>query len=118
MGGSVEMIDLHSHILSGLDDGARTIEESIQMCRASYRDGIRTIVATPHTLNGLYQNDRSTILSKVQELNEAIKKVGVGSWEFGVKDSKSKNSYSLNSANRHPPSTMHLDSELPTPNFL
>jgi protein-tyrosine phosphatase len=70
-----QMIDLHSHILSGLDDGARTLEESIQMCRVSYADGIRTIVATPHTLNGIYQNDRSTILAKVQELNEALAKL-------------------------------------------
>lgn len=66
------MIDLHAHLLSGLDDGAKTFEESIQMCEISYRDGIRTIVATPHTLNGVYLNDRETILLKVQELNEVI----------------------------------------------
>jgi protein-tyrosine phosphatase len=66
------MIDLHSHILYGLDDGPNTMDESIQMCRISYRDGARTIVATPHTLNGLYHNDRETILSKVHELNDAL----------------------------------------------
>ena len=42
------------------------------MCRISFRDGIRTVLATPHTLNGVYQNDRSTILAKVQELNRKI----------------------------------------------
>jgi protein-tyrosine phosphatase len=84
MGGIIEMIDLHAHILPGLDDGAKTLDESIQMCRISYGDGVRTIVATPHTLNGLYLNDRQTILLKVQELNTAIRKFGVGSWEFGV----------------------------------
>jgi protein-tyrosine phosphatase len=72
MGGIVEMIDLHAHLLPGLDDGAKTLEESFQMCWISYRDGVRTIVATPHTLNGLYLNDRKTILLKVQELNEAL----------------------------------------------
>ncbi len=72
-GGIIEMIDLHTHILSGLDDGAETIEESIQMCWISYKDGIRTIGATPHTLNGLYRNDRSTILAKVQELNSELR---------------------------------------------
>jgi len=72
MGGIVEMIDLHSHLLPGLDDGAKTLEESIQMCWISYQDGVRTIVATPHTLNGLYLNDRDTILLKVQKLNEVI----------------------------------------------
>ncbi len=72
MGEIVKMIDLHTHILPGLDDGAKTLEESVQMCWRSYRDGVRTIVATPHTLNGLYLNDRDIILTKVQELNEVI----------------------------------------------
>ncbi len=72
------MIDLHSHLLPNLDDGPRTLEDSIQMCRISYQDGIKTIVATPHILPGIYKNDRSTILSKVDELNEAIKRLGVG----------------------------------------
>ena len=67
------MIDLHDHILSGVDDGATTIEESLEMCRIAYADGIRTIVATPHTLNGIHQNDRSLILTKVRELNAALK---------------------------------------------
>ncbi len=66
------MIDLHSHILPGLDDGPRTMEESLQMCAAYYRDGVRTVVATPHTLNDVYLNDRSVILSKVRELNKAL----------------------------------------------
>jgi len=67
------MIDLHTHILSGVDDGASTIEESLEMCRIAYGDGIRTIVATPHTLNGIYQNDRPSILTKVQELKAVIR---------------------------------------------
>jgi protein-tyrosine phosphatase len=67
------MIDLHNHILPGLDDGPRTFEEAIEMCRISYRDGIRTIVATPHTLNSVYETTRSTILAKVRELNGLIK---------------------------------------------
>jgi len=72
-----EMIDLHSHILHGLDDGAKTLEESVEMCLTSFQDGVRTVVATPHTLNGVYQNDRSTILAKVEELNKAIIKFRV-----------------------------------------
>jgi protein-tyrosine phosphatase len=90
------MIDLHSHILQGLDDGPETMDESIQMCWISYKDGVRTIVATPHTLNGEYQNDRSTILAKVKELNEELRKFGVKSSpacrrgrEFGVNKSLS-----------------------------
>jgi len=102
------MIDIHAHLLPGLDDGAKTLEESIQMCRISYGDGVRTIVATPHTLADPYQNDRSTVLSKVRELNTAIRKFGVGSSEFGVQDLKSeKKSFSLNhSAIRIPQSAI------------
>jgi protein-tyrosine phosphatase len=71
------MIDLHAHILPRLDDGAESLEESVEMCRISYRDGVRTIVATPHILPGVYKNSRSTILAKTQELNEAIGKFGI-----------------------------------------
>lgn len=78
MGEAIKMIDLHAHILPGLDDGAETLDESIEMCWRSYQDGVRTIVATPHILEGVYPNNRSTILAKVQELNEAIKRLGVG----------------------------------------
>ena len=53
-----EMIDLHAHILPCLDDGAETLDESIEMCWLSYQDGVRTIVATPHILEGIYENDR------------------------------------------------------------
>src|SRR4030042_4730357 len=69
---TVEMIDLHTHILPNLDDGARTLEESIEMCRISYQDGVKTIVATPHVLPEIYKNNRSTILSKLHELQPAL----------------------------------------------
>lgn len=81
-----EMIDLHAHILPRLDDGAEDLEESVEMCRTSYRDGVRTIVATPHILPGVYKNNRSTILAKTRELNEVVKKFGVESSEYGVKN--------------------------------
>jgi protein-tyrosine phosphatase len=42
------MIDLHCHILPGLDDGAERLEESVEMARAAEEDGIEKIVATPH----------------------------------------------------------------------
>jgi protein-tyrosine phosphatase len=87
------MIDLHCHILYGLDDGPVTMDESIRMCRMSYRDGVSTIVATPHTLNGEYQNDRSTILTKVKELNEALRQCGLGNSDFGMNDPKPEKSH-------------------------
>ena len=79
------MIDLHSHILYGLDDGPATLDESLEMCRIGYRDGIRTIVATPHMLNGVYQNNRATILSRTRELNTALSKYKIRNAECGMR---------------------------------
>jgi protein-tyrosine phosphatase len=71
------MIDLHAHILHNLDDGPKTLEESLEMCRIAHRDGIRTIIATPHILNGIYETSWETILSRVHELNEALRECGI-----------------------------------------
>ena len=46
------MIDLHCHILPGLDDGAQTLEDALAMARLATNDGIETIVATPHLFKG------------------------------------------------------------------
>ena len=43
------MLDLHNHLLPGVDDGPNTIGESLEMARMCYLDGIRTIVASPHS---------------------------------------------------------------------
>jgi protein-tyrosine phosphatase len=86
IGESVEMIDLHNHILPGLDDGARTSEESMQMCRISYRDGVRTIVAT-HTLARIKRPIRHRLKCAI---NEAIETFGVRSSEIGVQNPKSE----------------------------
>ena len=49
------MIDIHAHILSAIDDGPETIEESIEICKVAANDGIKKIVATPHSKNGVYE---------------------------------------------------------------
>ena len=62
------MIDLHAHILPGLDDGPKHLDEALEMCRIAVRDGVTTIVATPHAGNGTYDNKKEKILSAVQQL--------------------------------------------------
>ncbi|MDX6398236.1 MAG: protein-tyrosine phosphatase [Gaiellaceae bacterium] len=42
------MIDLHTHVLPGVDDGPRTLEESLDVLRSMRKDGVRTVAATPH----------------------------------------------------------------------
>jgi protein-tyrosine phosphatase len=66
------MIDIHSHILPGIDDGAKTEQDSLEMARAAVNEGITTIVATPHHRNGSFDNDRDGILMWVETLRELI----------------------------------------------
>ncbi len=64
------MIDLHCHILPELDDGSFSVEESLAMARAAIADGIKTLVATPHTLNGVYLNSTRMVTDQVARLRE------------------------------------------------
>jgi protein-tyrosine phosphatase len=70
------VIDLHCHVLPGLDDGPTTIEESLALARAAHAAGTRTIVATPH-VNWRYLNDAATIARRVEELNTRLAREGV-----------------------------------------
>lgn len=66
------MIDIHCHILPGVDDGAKTEEDSLAMARAAVAQGIDTIIATPHHRNGTYDNERASIIQNVAILNELL----------------------------------------------
>ncbi|MGG0341959.1 CpsB/CapC family capsule biosynthesis tyrosine phosphatase [Priestia megaterium] len=67
------MIDLHCHILPGIDDGALDEKISLKMARKAVSEGIHTIVATPHHQNGHYLNEKKDIVKYVQNLNELLK---------------------------------------------
>ncbi|MFI4978134.1 MAG: tyrosine-protein phosphatase [Solirubrobacterales bacterium] len=62
------MIDLHCHVLPGIDDGPDSIEGSLALARAAAAAGTRTLVATPHVSYN-YPNDAATIARLVDELN-------------------------------------------------
>lgn len=64
------MIDIHSHILPGLDDGAATLEEAVAMVRLAAAAGTTDIVASPHS-SLRYAFDAETVKRKIAELNEA-----------------------------------------------
>ncbi len=68
------VIDLHCHILPGVDDGAQTGTDSLAMARKAIEEGIHTIVATPHHQNGKYVNERTSILHQVKQLNDELQK--------------------------------------------
>lgn len=66
------MIDLHFHILPGIDDGAKTIEDSVALARKAAEDGITKILATPHHKNGAYENPKQKIIEAVESLNARL----------------------------------------------
>ncbi|MGO9488298.1 MAG: tyrosine-protein phosphatase [Solirubrobacteraceae bacterium] len=65
------MIDLHSHVLAGIDDGPATVEGSLAILRAAEAAGITTIVATPH-VSSRYMNDSAGIAAAAAALADAL----------------------------------------------
>jgi len=65
------VIDLHCHVLPGIDDGPAAIEGSLALARVAAAAGTRVLVATPH-VNGRYRNDAQTIARGVAELNARL----------------------------------------------
>ncbi len=65
------MIDLHNHLLPGIDDGAKKLEETLEFLRLAARDGVKVVVATPHMKPGVYDNRREIILQRVALVREA-----------------------------------------------
>lgn len=60
------MLDIHSHLIFGVDDGSSCLEESIRMIEAAKKNSIGTIIATPHLQIGIFNNDR--VLEKYELL--------------------------------------------------
>ncbi|MDX1699473.1 MAG: CpsB/CapC family capsule biosynthesis tyrosine phosphatase [Melioribacteraceae bacterium] len=71
------LIDIHSHITFGLDDGARTLEESINMAKQAVAEGISTIIATPHHRHPSYDNPKEIIKKNVSMVNEKLQSLNI-----------------------------------------
>ena len=67
------MIDIHSHILPGIDDGAKDMEMSLAMLKMAEEQGTKTIVATPHYISGVYENEFQKIFNLYETLVLAAK---------------------------------------------
>lgn len=65
------MIDVHCHILPGVDDGAKSWDVTVEMCRLAKQDGISHIVATPHA-NDRYPYDRERHTEALEELRRRV----------------------------------------------
>ncbi|WP_059106211.1 tyrosine-protein phosphatase [Shouchella shacheensis] len=71
------MVDLHCHILQGVDDGADSMKTSLEMAETAVGEGISTIVATPHHQHPHFQNDGASVRSAVEVLNARIQEYGI-----------------------------------------
>jgi len=71
------MIDIHCHLLPGIDDGAVTIEQSVALARHAVADGITHMVLTPHIQPGVYDNDLHSIKQAFDLFQSALIAHGV-----------------------------------------
>lgn len=69
--------DIHSHLIPGIDDGSKSMEDSIRYIEQLQKLGFRNIITTPHIKWGYYQNTRETISWGLSQLNKALEKKGI-----------------------------------------
>jgi len=74
---AISFVDIHCHLLPGIDDGARDWDESLAMARMAVEDGTTTIIATPHQLGGFVGNRGDDIRSRVVELQDRLHRAGI-----------------------------------------
>lgn len=71
------MIDIHCHLLHGVDDGPKKIELSIEMLREANEQGITDIVLTPHYRRGMFRFDGDLVKSQAAELEPYATELGI-----------------------------------------
>lgn len=69
---SGEYVDLHCHYLPGVDDGVRSVEEGLALCRGLARLGYRKVVATPHIRTAMFDNDRAGLTRAHAAFRQAV----------------------------------------------
>lgn len=70
-------IDLHSHLIPGIDDGAKTMEDSIMLIKGLRQLGFKKIITSPHIMSGGYNNTPDIILGGRDKVREQIKAQGI-----------------------------------------
>lgn len=66
-------VDIHSHLLPGIDDGAKTIEDTNNLIESLKNIGFGQFITTPHIITGIWDNTSESIASKLEEVNPKIK---------------------------------------------
>ena len=68
-----KIVDMHCHILPGVDDGPETMEETMALLREAERQGVTCMIATPHFHPGRYKVDSHTVLSVLEEVRQCCR---------------------------------------------
>jgi protein-tyrosine phosphatase len=71
------VIDLHTHLLPGIDDGSKSVEQSLEMARIAVADGITVLACTPHIYPGMYMNDAAGIYAARDTLQHHLNEAGI-----------------------------------------
>ncbi len=71
------MIDIHSHILPGLDDGENDEKKVLNIIKQMSQNGVKTVFATPHYLDGMYNNKQIDIFTATEKLKKLIQLNGI-----------------------------------------
>lgn len=71
------MIDLHCHILPGIDDGAVDLSTALEMAAMAVADGITVTACTPHIMPGVYDNTPSDICARIDDLRKALREADI-----------------------------------------
>ena len=66
------MVDLHCHLLPGIDDGSKSMEISLRMAREATENGVTHALLTPHHMNGHYINHKQDVIRRTKEFQEQI----------------------------------------------
>jgi tyrosine-protein phosphatase YwqE len=70
-------VDIHSHLLHGIDDGAKNLDEAVALIKRMYDFGIRNFITTPHIMEGVWENTPEIIHEKLSNLKEHLNTLGM-----------------------------------------
>lgn len=70
-------VDVHSHMLPGIDDGSKNMEETVEMIRLTAEMGVEKIITTPHIMFEFYRNTPEIIQQKLDEVQQELNKQGI-----------------------------------------
>lgn len=68
---------MHSHLIPGIDDGVKTLEESISLIKKMSELGYKKLVTTPHIMSDYFKNNKEIIYAGLETVKEAVKKEGI-----------------------------------------